>query len=335
MLAKRQPSDLRGLRSLDDPRLLLAFVVSLLLHLCIYGGYRASVKLGLWEMLQNRMSSNAVENLSEPKPNPAIDRQPPLLFVDVNPSAATTDAPEDTKYYSDKSSRAANPLTENQTDVPLVDGTQDQLVRTEDVPPVKASPLQPSLPQPEPEITPPAEEERETSQETPKGDLQIAKAEEPRRKTVPENPPEPRPRTLKEALARNPEARVNSLAGRKMRQDGGVRRLAISPSLDVKATAFGEYDRAIIVAVQNRWFDLLDMRGFGHERSGKVVLEFRLHYDGRISQMNVVENTVDEMLSLLCQKAVLDPSPYSKWPGDMRRMIGADYRDVRFTFYYN
>ena len=93
--------------------------------------------------------------------------------------------------------------------------------------------------------------------------------------------------------------------------------------------------RALIVAIQNRWFDLLDMRGFGHEKSGKVVLEFRLHYDGRISNMYVAENTVDEMLSLLCQKAVMDPSPYGQWPSDMRRMIGANYRDVRFTFYYN
>ena len=114
-----------------------------------------------------------------------------------------------------------------------------------------------------------------------------------------------------------------------------VRRLATSSLLDVKASPFGDYDRAIIVAIQNRWFDLLDMRGFGHEKSGRVVLSFRLHQDGRITQMNVDENTVDEMLSLLCQKAILDPAPYARWPSDMRRMIGADYREVKFTFYYN
>jgi hypothetical protein len=136
-------------------------------------------------------------------------------------------------------------------------------------------------------------------------------------------------------MARSPEAQVNLLAGRKMKQEGGVRRLGTLSSLDVKASPFGDYDRAIIVAIQNRWFDLLDMRGFGHEMSGRVVLDFRLHHDGRISALSVAENTVDEMLSLLCQKAVTDPAPYARWPSDMRRMIGADYRDVRFTFYYN
>jgi hypothetical protein len=51
--------------------------------------------------------------------------------------------------------------------------------------------------------------------------------------------------------------------------------------------------------------------------------------------MNVSEQTVSDMLSLLCQRAVEDPAPYARWPSDMRRMIGADYRDVQFTFYYN
>ena len=36
----------------------------------------------------------------------------------------------------------------------------------------------------------------------------------------------------------------------------------------------------------------------------------------------------------LCQRAVLDPAPFEKWPSDMRRIIGSDRREVRFTFYY-
>lgn len=264
------------------------------------------------------------------------ERQPPLMFVDVNPAAATTEVPEDTPYYSDKSSRASNPLSEDITDVPLIDGSQEKMVRTDDVPPLKAVPLQPSAPPPAPDVKPPPEKKPAETAKKPEGDLLLAKAAEPQEPERPK-PPEtkPRPRTLKEAMARLPQAQVDRLAGRKMKQDGGVRRLNTLSTLDVKGSPFGDYDRAIIVAIQNRWFDLLDMRGFGHERSGKVVLEFRLHYDGRVSMMNVAENTVDEMLSLLCQKAVLDPSPYARWPSDMRRMIGGNYRDVRFTFYYN
>ena len=51
--------------------------------------------------------------------------------------------------------------------------------------------------------------------------------------------------------------------------------------------------------------------------------------------MKVLENTVTEKLALLCQKAVLDPAPYDQWPREMRLKAGADFREIRFTFYYN
>ena len=80
---------------------------------------------------------------------------------------------------------------------------------------------------------------------------------------------------------------------------------------------------------------MLDERRYANDRTGKVVLKFRLHYDGRVTDLGVTEHTVDELLSLLCQKAVLDPAPFARWPSDMRRMNGEDFRDVQFTFYYN
>lgn len=337
MLAQRRPSDVWVFRSLEFPRLLVAFIASLLIHLVIYGAYQGGEALGLWQRLHWKPMGRVIEQLQQAKV--AMNdpkRQPPLMFVDVNPATESKDVPKETRYYSDRSSRASNPLTDETTDQPMVDGRQKDMVRTEDVPPLKAVPLQPAAPPEAPEPKPVPKEETVESSEQPKGDLLVAQPEEPRERQEPK-PPEtkPRPRTLKEAMARLPEARVQQLAGRKMKQDGGVRRLSVMSSLDVKASPFGDYDRAIIVAIQNRWFDLLDMRGFGHEKSGKVVLEFRLYYDGRISSMNVAENTVDEMLSLLCQKAVMDPAPYARWPSDMRRMVGANYRDVRFTFYYN
>ena len=66
---------------------------------------------------------------------------------------------------------------------------------------------------------------------------------------------------------------------------------------------------------------------------GKVVLHFRLHYDGRITDMDMTENTAGEVLGFICQKAVLDPAPFAAWPSDMRRTLG-DVRNIRFTFIY-
>ena len=66
-----------------------------------------------------------------------------------------------------------------------------------------------------------------------------------------------------------------------------------------------------------------------------MTIRFRLHADGTITEMNFVENTVDLALGLVCQSAIRDGAPYSPWPIDMRRKIGAEYREVVFTFYYN
>jgi len=143
-------------------------------------------------------------------------------------------------------------------------------------------------------------------------------------------PAHQRPRTLAEALMQQ-----SQLTGEKMRQEGGVQRQRLIPSLDAKATPFGEYDAEFIAIVQQHWDDLLIKQNFARDRTGKVVVEFRLNFDGRISDMRVVENNVDDLLSYLCQRAILDPAPFPKWPADMRRVIGADYRIVTFTFFYD
>ena len=64
-----------------------------------------------------------------------------------------------------------------------------------------------------------------------------------------------------------------------------------------------------------------------------MVLQFALHYDGRVTDMNMPENTAGEVLGFICQKAVLDNNPFAAWPSDMRRTLG-DVRNIQFTFYY-
>ena len=51
----------------------------------------------------------------------------------------------------------------------------------------------------------------------------------------------------------------------------------------------------------------------GYKR-GRVVLQFRLNYNGTISDVKVVDENVGLALSLMCQKAITDPSPFDKWP---------------------
>jgi hypothetical protein len=64
-------------------------------------------------------------------------------------------------------------------------------------------------------------------------------------------------------------------------------------------------------------------------------VEFRLHPDGRVTDLKIAQNEMSELLGIICQQAISDPAPYRKWPEDMRRDIPKDYRDVTFTFYYS
>jgi hypothetical protein len=66
-----------------------------------------------------------------------------------------------------------------------------------------------------------------------------------------------------------------------------------------------------------------------------VVVQFRLNYDGTISDLKVTENNVNSTtLMLMCQKAISDPSPYDPWPREMRLMVDKNYRELQFAFFY-
>lgn len=312
-------------------RLVWALVISVATHLLLWGGYTVGQRLNLWERLP---LPTWVQKLAQPvaraktEPQPTIDREPPLMFVDVSSAQATSEAPKDALLYSDKNSQAANPEPDLNTNVPKITGTQPDVPKTEDVERNKFDRL---MPDPAPPATEPEPVQvARANPSPPPGDLTLGKPElTPRPDTS--TPVRPRPRTIREAMARQPE----QLPGQKMRQEGGVRRQQLVPAFDAKATPFGAYDRAFIDAVSSRWYDLLDNMSYDGYRRGKVVLQFNLNYDGRITEMNVMENTVTEMLSLLCQKAVLDPAPFDKWPREMRLMVGSDHRRITFTFYYH
>lgn len=293
---------------LESRRLAWVFALSLLAHLLGWGGYEAGKEFNLWQKLR----LPPLMLFTKIKPAPPPPQSPELTFVDV--TQPTAEAPRNAKYYSNQNSRAANPEAKQDTQVTEIKGTQTDVAKTEDAPRPDFSKLQPAMQ--------PSREELASRQEN-AGDLTLGKPSDTR-------PTEqPRPRTLKQALAQQKQ-----LPGVKMKQEGGVRREALVPSLDVKATPFGAYDAAFIQAVTQRWYDLLDSRQFARDRSGKVVLRFHLNYDGRVSDMVVMQNTVGDLLGYVCQKAVMDPAPYAQWPSDMRAMVGLDYREITFTFYY-
>src|ERR1043166_8556979 len=316
----------------ESSRLAWAFVISMFLHLAAGGGYYAGKKFGWWQnvrwpaWLQSaKLLTEVLKKKEEIKPPENQDF--PLMFVDVNPAAAVAEAPKNAKYYSDKNSKAANPYATLDTNIPKIDGKQTQVVATEIVPKEKFLPLQPSKPKVQPAKAPQEEIKAKPTQMP--GDLTMAKpADQPKPKDE-GKAEQSRPRTIEEYAARHPEWKPPSES---TKQEGGVKAKLSMASLNAVITPFSEYDSALIEAIKLRWFTLLEERSYSS--SGKVVLQFHLHSDGRITDMTVAENTTGEVLGLICQKAVLDPAPFGAWPSDMRRLLG-DTRAIQFTFFYN
>lgn len=325
-------------------RLSKALLASVLIHLALLGLWQVGKHYDWWSaaalpdwlrplLLRTPLAKPPLQNpaISQPKP------EPQLVFVDVDPSLATPEAPPDAKYYSSQSTRAANPEAVTiETGQPLIDGTQTRVPKTFDT--LRPAPPQ-AVVQPQPETPEPAKEELNPAQpgsQRTEGNTMIAKAQpqaaprtDKRAGEGQESEKRERPRTLLAA-----KMQKGMIQGEKMRQTGGTQRRG-TVALDVKGTPFGAYDAAIVAAIQKRWYDLLDERSTGVERAGKVIVEFRLNHTGTVNDVRVNETTVGDYLALLCQKAIEDPAPYPQWPSDMRRLNRSDFREVRFTFYYN
>jgi outer membrane biosynthesis protein TonB len=316
-------------------RLAWAFAISMVVHLLIFGGYETGKKLHWWENAHWPAWLSPVKKLADALKKkdslqPAQPLQPhetPLLFVDVDPANAAPEAPKNATHYSSLNSQAANPDIDKESNLPKITGEQKHVPKTEDVARNKPVPLQPAPP-----LAPPAKEAQEEERPKaaqPPGDLAMAKPDHNPPKDQGEAPHE-RPRTIREALARQQN---NQLVGQKMKQEGGVQRRLDTSLFDTAATPYGAYDRYLIDAISQRWYSLLDERSYSLDNRGKVVLQFVLHPDGRITDMTVSENSAGDVLGYICEKAVLDPAPFPAWPKEMRRMIGEN-RPIQFTFYY-
>lgn len=290
---------------LDNGRLALALAISVAIHLTIFGGYELSKQLARipWmHMLARKLIYTA--------PAPVVKTtEQPLEFMTVETPSET--APQNAKYFGAYNSKAANPDLTHDSDVPQIDGKQSDYIKTTTANQLSFKEAQPA----------PASKPAQSQPTTDPGDLTLAKLNELIKQ---QEQQQQRPRTL---------AQARQIPGQQMRQEGGVTKQADVPAFDVKLTGDGQYDELFYEAVSQHWWDLLDSGKFALDRSGKVVLQFRLNYDGSITDMKFVQNDVGELLGYVCQEAILDGAPYKPFSSDMRRRIG-DYCDAEFTFLY-
>ncbi len=321
-------------RLVERNPLAAALALSLIIHLSVFGGWQVGKRLGWWQhqptwlvALTKKLAKPAQPKSAQEqaKLNPTI----PMTFVEIDPDTAVTEEPKDAKLYSTKNTKASNPDPKDAEKV-KVDGKQEQVVRVMENEKPKPFPLQPTPqkpaeedPAPEPKPKADAPGDLALLKPKPKSDGQLDATTGDAEKKA-----QSRPRTITEA-----KQRKGILTGDKLRQEGGVSSKG-SVSFDVKASPFGDYDAAFISAVERCWHLLLDDHQ-GTRRPGKVVVDFKLTSDGRITEMKVAETDVGDIQSMLCQSAILNPAPYPRWPAQMRQTIAGNTREIRFTFYYN
>jgi hypothetical protein len=298
---------------IEGERLMLALVISLFVHLLLFSGYVLSreipmLRRALWQPPKYRLM-------------PQVQKEEqPLEFVTVR--TPSTETPQQAKYFSNKNSVAADNSQNQNTDTPQLNGRQADAPQTEDLMRSQAAKAEAAQAQKEANNTQ-GKAESKPAQNT--GDLTLGKADNAKD----QQQEQPRPRTLKEAY----EQMANKMPSMTMKEDGGVERHARVPSFDVKVTGFGDYDARFVEAVSQNWYNLLDSQRFSLDRTGKVVLLFRLNDDGSVTLMRFGENHVGDLLGYVCEKAVLDGAPYEPWTEDMRLKLGT-YADVQFTFDY-
>jgi len=333
-------------------------VIALAFHLLVLVLWTGA---GIWVRRAPDQAPEWVRNLVQPAPppaprpaDPAQDpawQEVPLTFIEVDPALAVKDPPRDAKFYSAANAVSGQPIPSTKAlKEPEITGVQKTMPKTFDT--ARPSPTPPQVqPKEEPEVpatpeTAVRQEKKEAQPAQPQGGIrdpgetQLAKVEP--KAAAPQPQPERQAVQAQEAGAprRKPIKRLAQameqkgiVRGEKMLQQGGASRLSISPSFDVKSTPFGEYDLRMIAAVQERWWALLEERHYALERTGKVVLKFRLHGDGSISQMTTAESTVGETLSFTCEAAVMGASPFGRWPSVLKAQA-LDPREITFTFHY-
>jgi outer membrane biosynthesis protein TonB len=297
-------------------RLGLALALSLAVHLLGWGGYEANRQFGWsqrlhWPAWLPRLAIRKIVPAPVPQNNEAQ-----LTFVEVAQPVA--EAPPNAKYYSSQNSRAGDPTRGNK-DVPQLNGKQTEVVKTENVPRSALNKLQPAPPAPAQQpLQPPIQ----------LGDLTLGKPENSQQQD------QPRPRTVKQAIAQL----SHQLPGQQMKQAGGMRRHLEISSLDAQATTYGAYDAALIDAVSQSWYHLLDQTRYASDTQGKVVVQFNLHSDGRVTDLKIAGDTADDLpggiWAMICQAAIENTAPFARWSSDMLHEFGSNLRDVRFTFYY-
>jgi TonB family protein len=175
------------------------------------------------------------------------------------------------------------------------------------------------------EATPPPERARGDDAPQPQPETQVARADPPAL-TLPTRPvPPPRAAgSLGDAL-RNLQRYVQNQ--RFDNPQGGTDRPGAEIQFDTKGVEFGPWIRRFVAQVRRNWF----IPQAAMIMSGRVVLQFNIHKDGRITDLSVAQPSHIDAFTNAAYNAILTSNPTEPLPPE----YPSPQAFFTVTFYYN
>ena len=303
---------MRPEESIDQRSAAIAVAVSLGLHLLL-----------LWVLPDSFQKVVAfvrpIEVLTAPVKIDEARLPPKLRFIETNPLANQA-VPKTTPFTSSRNQTAAQPVPEKMptnSPLPKSEGTSEQLRiakgKPRSIDQSEAQPIsQPSISMAAPVKAPP-----------PPGPGKSAAQPSPTPAPVPvaANPDRPR--------ASVPSGTYGLL----LRRPVGVNR-AGSIAVDARFSNYGDYTQRMLEAIQSSWWSIIERSRFEGLSRGNVIVRFRLHRDGTVTDAQVLGTEVTRVMTLACKDAVMAPAPYDIWRADMVAMYGeSDTVTINFIYH--
>ena len=301
---------MRPEESIDQRSAAIAVAVSLGLHLLLF-----------WVVPDTFHKVVAfvrpVEVLTAPVKIDEARLPPKLRFIETNPLANQA-VPKTTPFTSSRNQTAAQPVPEKMptnSPLPKSEGTSEQLRIAQGKP--RTIDQSQSAPAPQPSISMAAP----AKATPPPGPGKAVAQPSPAPVPVAANPDRPR--------ASVPSGTYGLL----LRRPVGVNR-AGSIAVDARFSNYGDYTQRMMEAIQSSWWSIIERSRFEGVSRGNVIVRFRLHRDGTVTDAQVLGTEVTRVMTLACKDAVMAPAPYDIWRADMVAMYGeSDTVTINFIYH--
>ena len=301
---------MRPEESIDQRSAAIAVAVSLGLHLLL-----------LWVLPDTFHKVVAyvrpVEVLTAPVKIDEARLPPKLRFIETNPLANQA-VPKTTPFTSARNQTAAQPVPEKMptnSPLPKSQGTSEQLRIAQGKP--RSIDQSEAAPATRPSVSMAAP----VKASPPPGPGKAAAQPSPAPVPVAANPDRPR--------ASVPSGTYGLL----LRRPVGVNR-AGSIAVDARFSNYGDYTQRMMEAIQSSWWSIIERSRFEGVSRGNVIVRFRLHRDGTVTDAQVLGTEVTRVMTLACKDAVMAPAPYDIWRADMVAMYGeSDTVTINFIYH--